>query len=94
MQMGDLVLVRTYSAGVHFGRLVSHSGREVILSEARRIWRWRGARTLHEVALRGIDSDWSRVSDPVAEIVLTEAIELLPITSEAAGRLSVCGWPS
>ena len=34
----DFVIVRTYSAGVHYGRLVSRNGKEVVLSGARRIW--------------------------------------------------------
>lgn len=37
------VIVRTYSAGVHVGELVSHKGTEVTLKNARRIWKWVGA---------------------------------------------------
>ena len=39
-----IVLIRTYSAGVHYGELVSRKGREVTLANARRVWRWRGGR--------------------------------------------------
>ena len=42
------VLVRTYSAGVHCGTLEQREGREVSLSDVRRIWRWRGANTLND----------------------------------------------
>ena len=49
-----VVLVRTYSAGVHVGTLVSREGRDVVLADARRIWSWRGANTLHEISLRGV----------------------------------------
>lgn len=45
-------IIRTYSAGVHVGTLESHEGTVVTLSNASRIWRWRGANTLHELALR------------------------------------------
>ena len=38
--IGQEVIIRTYSAGVWFGRLKEKSGNEVILTEARRMWRW------------------------------------------------------
>lgn len=92
--VGQKVLVRTYSAGVHFGTLVSRSGTECQLTDARRIWRWRGANSLHEAALRGIDKAYSRISEPVAEITLTEAIEVIPVTDDAATNLSQSRWPN
>ncbi len=94
--IGQQVLIRTYSAGVHFGTLakVSKSHKRVVLNTARRIWSWKGANTLHEISLRGIDKDGSRVSEPVHEIVLTEAIEILPLTAEAQASLAACGWAS
>jgi len=79
-----LHLIRTYSAGVHFGELLKCNGKEVTLCNASRIWRWRGANTLHEVALHGVAQDYTRISEPVPEIMLTEAIEILPISEAAA----------
>ena len=38
--IGQEVIIRTYSAGVWFGRLKEKAGDEVILTEARRMWRW------------------------------------------------------
>jgi hypothetical protein len=76
------VVVRTYSAGVHVGFLESRLGREVVLSEARRIWTWKGAFTLSEVSQLGIN-EGSRLSMVVPSITLTEAIEIIP-TSELA----------
>jgi hypothetical protein len=91
--VGRKVLVRTYSAGVHFGTLVSISGTSCVLSGARRIWRWRGANTLHEMSLSGVDNVYSRVSEPVSEIALTEAIEVIPVTEAADSNLSMSRWP-
>lgn len=68
------VIVRTYSAGVHFGDLVAREGKEVRLANARRIWNWRGANTLHEIALRGVGAG-SKVSETVSGITLTEAFD-------------------
>ncbi len=86
------VVVRTYSAGVHVGTLVSRKGREVTLKAARRVWRWRGANTLHELAQRGAAEEYTRISEPVAEIVLTEAIEIITASKAARENLSRSRW--
>ena len=87
------VIVRTYSAGVHYGTLTGQSadGKRVTLTNAKRIWRWEGAHTLHEVALRGV-SQASKVSDPVASIVLTEAIEVIACAPEGSASLEAASW--
>lgn len=90
--IGKFVIVRTYSAGVHAGTLAAHAGTEVQLTGARRIWYWKGANTLHEIALRGVDKKGSKVSEPVQSILLTEAIEIIPATAEAAENLGSVVW--
>lgn len=86
------VIVRTYSAGVHCGELVRRSGKILVLANARRVWRWRGANTLHELALRGASKDWTRISEPVPEITLTEAVEIIACTQTARVNLSESRW--
>jgi hypothetical protein len=86
-----MVLIRTYSAGVHFGRLVARDGKEVHLADARRIWSWRGANTLHEIALHGVGPG-SRVSEPVPSITLTEAIEIIDCADVAVESLRGASW--
>jgi hypothetical protein len=88
---GAPVLVRTYSAGVHFGYLVSRDGKEVTLSASRRIWRWHGAYTLSEIATAGLDSNRSRVGAPVS-IILTEAIEIIDCTPAAVATIEAAQW--
>ena len=85
------VVVRTCSAGVHVGELVERNGKEVQLANARRIWSWVGANTLHEIALRGVGSG-SRVSERGASVVLTEAIEIIDATAEARENLESSKW--
>lgn len=85
------VVVRTYSAGVHVGELAERRGREVDLVNARRIWSWKGARTLHELATNGI-AKGSKVSVPVGEIALTEAIEVITCSPEARANLESASW--
>lgn len=73
------VMVRTYSAGVHIGTLKERNGKEVTLTNARRLWSWAGAFTLSAVATKGVDRGNSRISVEVPEVLLTEAIEIIPV---------------
>ena len=85
-------IIRTYSAGVHVGTLKWHEGKVVTLTNASRIWRWRGANTLNELALRGPAQEYTRISERVPTITLTEAIELIPVSSDALDRFAP-RWP-
>ena len=86
------VLVRTYSAGVHYGYLKSRTGKEVVLEKSRRIWRWFGAWTLNEIATTGLDAAKSKVAAPVASITLTEAIEIIDVTAAGAASIEGAKW--
>ena len=87
------VVVRTYSAGVHIGFLESQKGTEVVLSNARRLWQWRGANTLNEVSQKGVDlTKITRISDPVPTITLTEAIEVIAASKAAQENLNRSIW--
>ena len=83
--------MRTYSSGVHVGTVKSRSGRETVITNAKRIWYWNCANTLHEIASKGIAST-SKVSDPVDEILLTEATEFIPCTAAAKEVLLGAKW--
>lgn len=87
--VGQHCVVRTYSAGVHLGTVVSKDGKNVVLNSARRLWQWRGAFTLNEVATKGV-AKTSRIAAPVSTIELTEAIELIPTTDEARASFDAC----
>ena len=84
--IGKDVIVRTYSAGVHFGTLAARDGKEVTLTNARRIWYWEGAFTLSAIAQNGV-KDTSKLSVEVPEILLTEAIEIIPCSEASAANL-------
>lgn len=85
------VLVRTYSAGVHFGYLVSREGKEVVLEKSRRIWRWFGAWTLSEIATSGLDTRQSKVGAPV-NITLTEVIEIIDVLPAGVASIEAATW--
>lgn len=89
----QLVVVRTCSAGVHIGRLQSLKGTECVLIDARRLWCWYGANTLHEVATKGVsETKGTRLSEPVESITLTQAIEVIPVAKSAEKNLTKSRW--
>jgi len=81
-------IVRTYSAGVFFANVESRNGKEAVLTDARRLWYWKGAASLSEMAVRGVKYP-NECKFPVAvpRIELTEVIEILDCTPEAIANL-------
>ncbi len=81
---GNYVVVRTYSAGVHAGYLESQDGKEVVLRNTRRLWYWKGAASLSQIAGSGISEPGEcKFPAPIDKIILTEAIEIIPCTDKA-----------
>ncbi len=80
--IGRRCVIRTYSAGVHIGDVVSvTNGMEVLLKNALRLWKWEGGGlSLSAVANNGIKG--GRLNR-TGEIYLTNAIEFIPITEHA-----------
>lgn len=86
------VIVRTYSAGVFAGTLVSRNGQEVVLHNARRLWYWVGAASLSQLAQEGTSQRTScKFPVEVDEVTLTQAIEILSVTE--AARQSIASVP-
>ena len=86
--IGRYCMVRTYSAGVFAGTLAERNGKEARLTDARRIWYWRGAASLSELATEGPSVPKEcKFPAPVSEVLLTEVIEIIPISDEARKRI-------
>ena len=84
MKNGDYIICRTHSAGVFAGTLVSRKGKEVQLRNARRLWYWDGAASLSQLSQEGVKTPQNcKFPKEVPLVVLTEAIELLPVTKVA-----------
>lgn len=84
MQNGNYVIVRTYSAGVFAGTLKERDGKEVTLTDARRLWYWDGAASLSELATKGTKRpETCKFPCEVTAVTLTEAIEILAVTEAA-----------
>ena len=86
------VIVRTTSAGVFAGILESRKGREVVLTKARRLWFWKGAASLSQLAMSGTTAPTEcKFPEIVDHVELLEAIEILDVTKQA--RVSIEGVP-
>jgi len=82
------VIVRTYSAGVFAGYLEKRKGKEATIKDARRIWYWKGAASLSQLATDGTsDPAGCKFPCEVDSIDLTEVIEVLDVTEKA--KLSI-----
>ena len=82
------VIVRTYSAGVFAGFLDSRNGKEVVMTEARRLWYWQGAASLSQLAMTGTSKpEGCRFPAAVDRVELMEAIEILAVTPQARASI-------
>lgn len=85
-------IVRTHSAGVFAGYLKSLNGKHGVVLNARRIWKWSGAASLSQLAIDGtVDPSGCKFPEAVAEVILTEVIEVVPCTEQA--MKSICEVP-
>ena len=83
------VIVRTQSAGVFAGFLESSKGQEVVVRKARRLWYWRGAASLSQLAVEGVKCpNECKFPCEVDRIELTQAIEILDVTPAAQANIA------
>jgi hypothetical protein len=90
--LNKFVIVRTQTAGVHVGTLKEYSGKEAILVNSSRIWRWFGANTLDDLAVAGASEERTKISAQAPLKVLTEVIEIILCTETATENLSRPRW--
>lgn len=81
--VGEYVILRCFSAGVHAGILVSQTGDEAVLKDARRLWSWtaNGGIALSGLAIHGLKS--GKVDTVLPKIALTGVIETIPCSQKA-----------
>ena len=91
-----LVVIRSCAAGVHIGEEVSKrdsGGRMVVvLANARRLWRWRGANSLSEVALHGVAQDYTRLAEPLPMHEVADVVEVIEVSKAARASLTASRW--
>jgi len=92
--IGKKVIIRTYSAGVHYGTLHSREGKEAVLTNSIRIWYWSGANSLSQLAVDGTKEPTNcKFTISVPEILVTEVIEIIPCSENAIASIEgVKSW--
>lgn len=91
--IGEYVIVRCRDAGVHSGYLEEYQGREVTLSNTRRLWYWKCLKehSLSSIAAHGAHED-SKFATELSKITVLDACEIIPCTEES--RISIMGLPN
>ena len=82
--IGKYVIVRCDRAGVFAGILKERDGREITLTDCRRIWYWDGAASISQLAKDGTTRPTNcKFTVSVDEITVLDAIEIIPCTKTA-----------
>ncbi len=83
--IGKKCIIRARDAGVHYGELVSYQGREVVLKNSRRLWRWycEESISLSDVSLNGVKHKDSKIAPMVDSIIICDACEIIPCAEKA-----------
>ena len=90
---GAYVIIRCRDAGVHAGEFVAHpADRTVVLKNSRRLWYWKGAASLSELAVYGAkDASECRFGVlNVEPIQLLDACEIIACQPAAKGMIVQC----
>lgn len=84
-------IIRGDKSGVFYGEIKERNPNDasnVVFSNIRRIWYWDGAATCSQLALDGVAAPNNcKFTVTVAEIELTDVVELIPCTDEACASI-------
>lgn len=82
------VIVRSRDAGAFAGELIDQEANRATLVNVRRLWFWKGAASLSELAVLGTSLPGEcRFPMPAPEIQILDAIEILACTPEARASI-------
>jgi len=83
------VIIRAYSAGVFAGYLEVKEGQNVILRNARRLWKWVGAASLSQLAMEGVSRpDECKFPCEVDRIEIDQVVEVIDCTQKAKDSIA------
>jgi hypothetical protein len=90
------VIVRADKAGVFFGQLVSKEGSEVTLSNCRKLYYWKNACAVEQLALDGVRDDTKnecKFTVTVDNVTINNYIQIIPCSEKSIQSLkSVPEW--
>lgn len=87
-------IVRCDRSGVFYGEIEKRDGQDVVMKNARCLWRWYGAASLMQLALEGVKQPEScKFTVTVDSLEVLDAIQILPCTSAAVESIeAVAPW--
>lgn len=87
-------IVRGDRSGVFFGNIKERNGKEVTMTNVRRLWYWDGAASLSQLAQQGTTEPAKcKFTVTVDEILVLDAIEIDLCSDEAAKSIiGVAEW--
>ncbi len=89
----EYVIVRSDKAGVFIGILHSLSGTTAVLNKCRRVWYWKGAASVSQLAKDGTDNKESKISVETDDHLVLGICEVVPCTKRASEKiLSIKPW--
>ena len=90
----EYYIVRGDRSGVFFGKIKERNGREVTMTEVRRLWYWEGAASISQLAKDGTcRPENCKFTVTVDEILVLDAIEIDKCTEKAVKSiLEVTEW--
>ena len=93
---GQKYIIRCEYSGVFYGQIAKREDREVTIRNARQLWYWDGANSLMQMANEGVRTPKNcKFTVTVAELLVLDAIEILPCTEAAAANIeAVPEWKS
>ena len=80
---GQYIIARSAQAGVFAGNFVSREGDTVTLRNARRLWYWKGAASLSQLAIDGVSCPTECKFAMPVNVVLLGVCEILAVTATA-----------
>lgn len=84
MNNNTYYIIRADRAGVFFGHIKDRRGSEVDMTDVRRLWYWRGACSLSQLAVDGTkDPNECKFTVTVPEMTILGVIEVIPCTADA-----------
>lgn len=92
--MGKYYIVRGDRSGVFAGNIKERNGREVTITDVRRLWYWAGACSISQLALDGTAKpEDCKFTVTLDEITILDAIEIIPCTNKAEKSIrGVAEW--
>ena len=90
----DFYIVRGDRSGVFFGNIKERNGKEVTMTNVRRLWYWDGAASISQLAQSGtVKPNNCKFTVTVDEIIVLDAIEIDKCTDVAVKNIQgVAEW--